>query len=155
MFGRRTTILLPVVAAMAISACSASATAGPTAKPTVAPTVARTPHNNAVPQSLQGKYTATIGGSSVSPGAWPMVVGQTSIMVTNPNPGAQPFSVGLIDVNADRLTFGGDAECTPGQPDREGVYTYTLTNGELKFTAVDDLCMGRRDLLTAAAWLRQ
>ena len=41
------------------------------------------------------------------------------------------------------------------RPNREGVYTYSYAGGQLKFTAVDDLCFDRRNMLTATAWLRE
>ena len=153
MFGRATLI---VAASAALFAAGCSATAAPsTAKPTAAPTAAGTPHSNAIPQTLQGKYKARISNSSVSTGEWPMVVGATDVMVTNPNPGAEPFSLDMVDVTADRMTFRGSAECTPGQPNREGVYSYTYAGSDLKFTVIDDLCLDRKNMLTAAAWVRQ
>ena len=46
-------------------------------------------------------------------------------------------------------------DCTPGNTDKEGVYTYALVNNELRFTVIDDLCMDRQETLTTTPWQRQ
>ncbi len=156
MFGRKAMVFVPTLLVLAISACSAGASSTPTAAPATASVApSGTPHNNAIPQSIQGNYKASIAHSTVSAGDWVISIMANDILATNPHPGSEPFAVGVIDVSGDRITFRADAECNPGAPDKEGVYTYTLQGSELHFSAVDDRCPDRKAMLTAAAWQRQ
>jgi hypothetical protein len=159
MFGRTALIILPALAALATSACGSRAVVAPTATPAAAATATAkpsgTPYHVNVPVAVQGKYTADISGTSISSGKWAFEITHNEILATNPAPGADAFALGVTDITPDHVTFFADPDCTPGNTDKEGVYTYALVNNELRFTVIDDLCLDRQATLTTTPWQRQ
>jgi hypothetical protein len=153
------------LALLCLAACSAAGGAPPAATGTPAAALARSASaapsasmsvNAAIVASpLAGTYTKEIGRFSgrLLTGTYTMTFGKTG--VTFQGPEGPPFrGGGVVAFQGVEITFGADEHCGPGQAVR-GRYRWTLTGDTLAFTALDEGCQVRQQLLTDGDWQRQ
>ena len=100
----------------------------------------------AMPSNLQAKWKSIVRGTTASSGECELQITPNDMLLQNPGGGDQ-FSLEPIAITASTLTLPADSGCPDQSTVTEGSYTYTLSNGVLRFTAVSDSCGDRKGVL--------
>jgi len=150
---------LVAILAASTAGCAGPGAASPAPTPTPAPQLTATalvsmaPPALAIPQVLQGLWTASVSGTTATSGAWKLNVTTTDMLLQNPI-GEDEFSINPIAATDSTLTLAADPGCPDQATVSQGKYTYVLSAGKLTISAIDDTCGDRRGVLTDTSWTK-
>lgn len=136
-------------------ASPAPATSSPRPTATAKPSISAAPTSAVkMPAAIQGKWTADVYGTTASSGGWKLEITAGNLFLTNPIPGADPFSLDPKSVTDSQIVFPSDTECPDQGTPTVGTYSYRLDGDKLTIKLVSDSCGDRASVLDKTAWTR-
>jgi hypothetical protein len=144
---RRRILLVVGIAVVALTACgddddADGAASEPATSVTAAPSTSTTEPEGAAPTELQGDWVATLANGDIAM----LEIGSTFYRIELEFGKAG----GHLEVAGETITLAANEQCAG-----VGEYTWSITDGSLTLTLVnDDPCGGRRDVLVGRSFTR-